>query len=84
MSQTEYTLAEKTNVYWKLSQVWNGKRNVQVTTEEAIEMCGLLQRVINPYRPLWRVSGSLLNEIIDGQGKKAPESKVLMFKQGAK
>lgn len=75
----EHTLEDKTLVFWKLSQVWNGRRAVEVQTGDAIEICSGLQNMLNPYRPLHRGVRCLLGEIIEGEGKKIPETKLLPF-----
>lgn len=83
-SSQEYSLSSKTLVFWKLSQVWNGKRAVEVSTGDAIEICTTLCEMLGPQRPLYRGMNNLLREIIEGQGIKAPETKVLPFAKPAK
>lgn len=80
-SEAFATLERKTMVFWKLSQVWNGQRNVTVQTGEAIEICGTLGEYLNPIRPLYRSNNSLLGEIVAGEGRKTSESKVLPFEK---
>lgn len=80
-NQQEITLSSKTLIFWKLSQIWNGKRAVEVETGDAIEICTELKGMIGPQRPLLHSVGNLLQEIIDGEGKKSDETKVLPFEK---
>ena len=77
-------LKQKTLAYWKLSQIWNGKREVELPTGEAIELCSHMIETTNITRPLSYRAEILLQEIIIGQGSKAPDSKVLEFPRAAK
>lgn len=80
----EHSLASKTLAFWKLSQIWNGKRNVEVSTGDAIEICSTLKCMLNPSRPLLSSTESLLQEIIEGEGRKSAETKVLPFEKPVK
>lgn len=78
-AEQHYPLSTKTLIFWKLSQVWNGVRAVEVSTGDAIEICTTMKDMLGPQRPLKRSLGNLLQEIIDGEGKKSSETKVLPF-----
>lgn len=89
MTMTEMTpveeLTQKTQAFWKLSQVWNGiKRDVEITTGEAIELCTIMQARTSIQRPLSYAIEALLEEIIMGEGNKALESKLLPFQKPVK
>lgn len=77
--EQHYPLATKTLIFWKLSQVWNGVRAVEVSTGDAIEICTTMEGILGPHRTLRRSVSCLLQEIIDGEGKKSSETKVLPF-----
>jgi intein-encoded DNA endonuclease-like protein len=72
-------LHQKTMAYWKLSQIWNGKREVELATGDAIELCSHMIETTNITRPLSFRAEILLQEIVLGEGSKAPDSKVLEF-----
>lgn len=73
-------LKQKTLAYWKLSQIWNGKRDVELPTEDAMRICHLILSDTSCTRPIYRSMDRVLNEIIEGTGKKV-DSQIIPFKK---
>ena len=80
MLSTAEELKQKTLAYWKLSQIWNGKREVELPTEDAMKICAKIIDQTSATRPLYHCMNKVLEEIIAGTGKKV-ESKILEFKR---
>lgn len=59
-------LMTKTQLYWQLSSIRNGKLNIPITTEKAITQTNSLLGSLNPMRPLTNRVYSLQEEIIAG------------------
>lgn len=74
-------LKQKTLAYWKLSQIWNGKREVNIGVEDALKICGTIMIMTSNTRPLSFYTDALREELIQGQGKKKPVSEVIPFKR---
>lgn len=77
MQSTREELEQKTLAYWKLSQIWNGRRQVEVTTGDAMEMCSTILARTSIYRPVFHSVDGLLQEIIKGGGNPLPTATIL-------
>lgn len=67
-------LEMKTQAYWALSQVWNGRIERKVTTSQAINQCNGIMFQLNPYRPLSVSAWKLQEEIIQRPRTKKPKN----------
>jgi hypothetical protein len=74
------SLEQETREFWRLSQVWNGRRTDFISTSEAIHMCNDFQYNWAPHRKLTRVAAHLQDDIVRGTGREPqPTSTVLHF-----
>ena len=72
-------LKQKTLAYWKLSSIWNGRRNVNLATEDAMRICNKICEMTSPDRPLHYQTFYLKTEIIEGSGQKVPGAVILVL-----
>lgn len=81
-------LERKTRDYWRVSRQWNGKRKrreKQILTGEAIEICNDAIFTLNPSRPIVKRMSELQHGIIIGISHPMPTpAKVLKFERKAK
>lgn len=68
---------EKTQAYWRVSQVWNRSTEI-MPTGEAIVICKDNMLYTNPERPVMRHTERLLAEIVKGEGAVPPDDSILL------
>lgn len=74
--QTSAQLLEyRTQLYWSLSRVWNGRDESHVPTGDAIEWCSAASFELRPELKLKRATKYLLDEIVVGGSSKEVENK---------
>lgn len=66
------TLEAKTNEYWRVSCVWQGRSKEKITVARANKILGGILRSTNPYRPLAARVAVLSAEIVAGNCDNEP------------
>lgn len=66
MQTSAQLLEHRTQLYWNLSQVWNGRSAEEVPTGDAIEWCSAASFELRPELQLKSATKRLLGEIVSG------------------
>lgn len=73
-------LEQKTNLYWKVSRVWNGRTSEHITVGDALADIAQLVGRSNPNRPIHFFACNLLEELVEGESPEPQgDAKLLAF-----
>lgn len=72
-------LARKTQSYWRLSSVRNGRQEERIEFWEASEILQTIQQSTNYVRPIFQAADRLMQELIAGRIEPSAKTEILTF-----